>query len=63
MQAIFIAWGKGIPRGIQLGSISNVDVAPTVAALLGIKMNAVKGHAIEQIVKRSAGSGSAPSKD
>jgi arylsulfatase A-like enzyme len=63
MQAIFIAWGKGIPRGIQLGSISSVDVAPTVAALLGIKMNAVKGHAIEQIVKRSAGSGSVPSKD
>jgi predicted AlkP superfamily pyrophosphatase or phosphodiesterase len=63
MQAIFIAWGRGIPWGIQLGNISNVDVAPTVAALLGIKMSAVKGHAIEQIVKRSAGRDSTPSKD
>jgi predicted AlkP superfamily pyrophosphatase or phosphodiesterase len=63
MQAIFIAWGSGIPRGIQLGNISNVDVAPTVAALLGIKMSAVKGHAIEQIVKRSAESGSTRAKD
>jgi predicted AlkP superfamily pyrophosphatase or phosphodiesterase len=63
MQAIFIAWGRGIPRGIQLRDISNVDVAPTVAALLGIKMSAVKGHAIEQIVKCSAGYGSTPSKD
>ena len=63
MQAIFIAWGSGIPRGIQLGNISNVDVAPTVAALLGIKMSAVKGHAIEQIVKRSADGASPRSKD
>ena len=63
MQAIFIAWGSGIPRGIQLGHISNLDVAPTVAALLGIKMSAVKGHAIEQIVKRSDESGSTRSKD
>lgn len=58
MQAIFIAWGHGIPRGVQLGNISNLDVAPTIAALLGIKMNGAKGHAIEQIVKRRAGSGS-----
>lgn len=51
MQAIFIASGKDIPRGVQLGRISNLDVAPTIAALLGIKMNRTQGHAIEQIVK------------
>lgn len=55
MQAIFIAWGAGIPRGIQLGDISNLDVAPTIAALLEIEMKGVKGHAIEQIGKRIAG--------
>ena len=53
MQAIFIAWGAGVPKGIQLGDISNLDVAPTVAALLGIEMKRAKGHAIEQIGKRS----------
>lgn len=63
MQALFIAWGSGTPRGIQLGPISNLDVAPTVAALLGIKMSAVKGHAIEPIVKRSDESSSTRSKD
>ena len=52
MQAIFIAWGAGIPRGTQLGNISNLDVAPTIAALLGIKMNGAKGIAIEKIIKR-----------
>jgi len=51
MQAIFIAWGAQIPQGLQLGNISNLDVAPTIGALLGIDMKGVKGHAIEQIVK------------
>jgi hypothetical protein len=37
MQAIFIATGADIPKGIQLGNISNLDVAPTIAALLGIE--------------------------
>ena len=53
MQAIFIAWGAGVAKGIQLGEISNLDVAPTVAALLGVEMKRAKGHAIEQIGKRS----------
>jgi predicted AlkP superfamily pyrophosphatase or phosphodiesterase len=53
MQAIFIAWGAGVPKGVQLGDISNLDVAPTVAALLGIEMKRAKGHAIERIGKRS----------
>jgi hypothetical protein len=51
MQAIFIASGVGIPKGIQLGEISNLDIAPTIAALLGIEMKRTEGHAIEQIGK------------
>ena len=54
MQAIFIAWGAGIPRGIQLGTISNLDVAPTVAALLGIEVKRAQGRAIAQITKPDA---------
>jgi len=51
MQAIFIAWGNGIPKGVRLGSISNLDVAPTIAALLGFKMRQAKGHAIGLILE------------
>ncbi len=51
MQAIFIAWGAGIRSGIHLGNISNLDVAPTIAALLGLKMTEAKGHVIQQILK------------
>src|SRR5882672_1072187 len=50
MQAIFIAWGDGIPKGVRLGDISNLDVAPTIAALLGLNMKSAKGHAIGLIV-------------
>ena len=49
-----LAWGAGIPKGIQIGTISNLDIAPTVAALLGIEMKHAKGHALAQIVKPDA---------
>jgi predicted AlkP superfamily pyrophosphatase or phosphodiesterase len=35
LHACFVAWGAGIKSGIQLGEISNLDVAPTIAKLLG----------------------------
>jgi len=50
MQAIFIARGAGIPKGVRIDSISNLDVAPTIAALLGVRMDHVSGHAIREIV-------------
>jgi predicted AlkP superfamily pyrophosphatase or phosphodiesterase len=50
MQAIFIASGVGIPKGVRIDSISNLDVAPTIAVLLGLEMKNVKGHAIQPIV-------------
>jgi predicted AlkP superfamily pyrophosphatase or phosphodiesterase len=55
MQAIFIAWGAGIPKGVRLNSISNLDVAPTVAALLGLEMKQAQGHAIPEIAKPGTG--------
>src|SRR5439155_12447183 len=36
IQAIFIAWGRGIRPGVKLDVVENVDVAPTIAALLGL---------------------------
>lgn len=35
MNAIFVASGRGIKKGAHLGTIQNVDVAPTVMRLLG----------------------------
>jgi predicted AlkP superfamily pyrophosphatase or phosphodiesterase len=55
MQAIFIAWGAGIPKGVRLNSISNLDVAPTIAVLLGLEMKQAKGHAIPEIATQGTG--------
>lgn len=49
MDAIFIAWGHGIRRGARLGRIRNRDVAPTIAALLGVKM-ACEGRVLREML-------------
>jgi len=51
MQAIFIASGADIQKGMRLGSISNLDVAPTIATILGLEMKHVTGHPIPGILK------------
>jgi hypothetical protein len=43
MHATFVAWGFGVKSGAKLGVVSNLDVAPTVAALLGFPMKDVEG--------------------
>ena len=50
MNAIFMAGGSGIQHGIQLDRISNLDVAPTIAALLGIEMKNIAGHPLSKIL-------------
>ena len=52
MNAIFIAWGRGIRKGTQLGTIRNLDVAPTIAALLGITMTDIEGRALTELLIR-----------
>jgi predicted AlkP superfamily pyrophosphatase or phosphodiesterase len=42
MQALFIASGAHIRRGVDLGTISNLRVAPTIAKILGISLPAAK---------------------
>ena len=54
MQSIFIASGAGVRRGIRMGSISNLDVAPTIAALLGLQMREIDGHPLSEIVRNSS---------
>jgi predicted AlkP superfamily pyrophosphatase or phosphodiesterase len=51
MQSIFIAWGAGIGRNNRIGSISNLDIAPTIADILGLKMDHTMGHSIKADLK------------
>ena len=43
MDALFIASGYGVRAGALTGRISNVDVAPTIAKLLGVPLPSAKG--------------------
>lgn len=47
MNPIFIASGRGVRPGVDLGTVSNIDIAPTIAKLLGISFPTAKGRAIQ----------------
>jgi len=51
IQAIFIASGAAIKKGVRLPQVSNVDIAPTIAALLGLDMESVSGRTIREILE------------
>ncbi len=51
MGAIFIASGAGVKRGVALGVIRNLDVAPTIARLLGLELKDVSGQPLLQIFR------------
>jgi arylsulfatase A-like enzyme len=50
MHGIFVALGRGVPAGVRLPRVRAIDVAPTVARLLGISAPAnSEGAAIEAL--------------
>lgn len=48
MNAVFVASGAGIKPGVKLPLVRNIDVAPTVARLLGLEMKDVDGRVLTQ---------------
>jgi predicted AlkP superfamily pyrophosphatase or phosphodiesterase len=51
LDAIFIASGYGIRAGASLDRVRNLDVAPTIASLLGLKFGAIEGRTIKEVLK------------
>jgi predicted AlkP superfamily pyrophosphatase or phosphodiesterase len=51
IQAIFIASGRGIRKGVTLGPIVNLDVAPTIAKLLGVTLPDTEGKPLSAILQ------------
>lgn len=51
MNATFIASGAGIRQGATIEQIENIDVAPTVAHLLGVDLKGVDGKVVKQILR------------
>ncbi len=50
MNAIFVASGSGIKTGTKLDSLDNIDLAPTVARLLGISLPEASGRVLTEIL-------------
>ena len=46
LDALFIAAGYGVRAGALPATISNIDVAPTIAKLLGVALPSAKGKAL-----------------
>jgi predicted AlkP superfamily pyrophosphatase or phosphodiesterase len=51
MNAAFVASGAGIKRGAKIGWIENIDVAPTIAHLLGQNFRSADGKVLTEILE------------
>ncbi len=51
MQEIFIAAGKGIKPSGEIASFPNLNIAPTIAVLLGVKLDNVQGKPLSSILR------------
>ncbi len=50
MNAIFVAAGAGVKAGTKVPTIDNIDVAPTIARLLGVSLENAAGRVLETIL-------------
>jgi predicted AlkP superfamily pyrophosphatase or phosphodiesterase len=50
MNAVFIVSGRGIKRGLKMGIVDNIDVAPTAAHLLGQKLPGADGKILTEML-------------
>ena len=57
MNAIFVASGAGIKAGTKVANVANIDVAPTIAQLLGVSLKHASGRVLEEILTESKASG------
>lgn len=51
MNALFVAVGRGLKRGVKIGIVDNRDVAPTMAHLLGQQMPGADGKVLKEILE------------
>ena len=51
LQAIFIASGRGVNAGVRLDGVNNLDIAPTVARLLGVRLDGMQGRVLSEMLK------------
>jgi predicted AlkP superfamily pyrophosphatase or phosphodiesterase len=50
LDGIFIASGAGIRKGVRLERVRNLDVAPTIARLLGLSLPDADGRVLDEVL-------------
>jgi predicted AlkP superfamily pyrophosphatase or phosphodiesterase len=50
MNAICVVSGAGIKSGGSMENVQNIDIAPTVARLLGVSLQQASGHVLDEIL-------------
>lgn len=50
----FVAWGPGLRAGLRVPSMRQVDVAPTLALWLGLRLDAARGRPLVGILRGGA---------
>jgi arylsulfatase A-like enzyme len=51
MDGIFIAYGNRIKPGTSLPRVANLDVAPTIAEILGLQIPNAEGRVLTEILE------------
>ena len=51
LDGIFIASGRGIKKGVVLDRMANLDVAPTMAEIMGLKLPQTDGRVLKEILE------------
>jgi predicted AlkP superfamily pyrophosphatase or phosphodiesterase len=52
MRAALVMSGAGIAKGRQIGNVKNVDIAPTLARLLGAAMPTAAGRVLTEALQQ-----------
>ena len=52
LHAIFVAWGAGIRQGVTVENVANIDVAPTIAAIMKLPMPGVDGKVLTDAIEK-----------
>jgi predicted AlkP superfamily pyrophosphatase or phosphodiesterase len=55
MDAGFVAWGRGVRRGVRVPRMSQADVAPTLARLVGLDLAEAEGRALVGVLEGPGG--------
>jgi Type I phosphodiesterase / nucleotide pyrophosphatase len=51
MYTVFVAAGRKVKTGVRVGHVRNLDIAPTIAELLGLRMEGLEGRVLTEILR------------